>query len=101
MTEEHPEQTEEDDGPATAGMGFGEWTGENRRRARMDPLMTSKEAALILRIHPKVLERMAKAGEVPALKVGKFWRYRTSDLAKWVGSQVRTICQPSHRKPAF
>jgi len=35
-------------------------------------LPTSKEASEVLKIHPKVLERMAKRGKVPALKVGKF-----------------------------
>jgi excisionase family DNA binding protein len=41
----------------------------------IERLLTSKEASEVLKIHPKVLERMAKRGEVPALKVGKFWRY--------------------------
>ena len=67
----------------------------------MDALLTSKEVALILKIHPKVLERMAKAGEIPALKVGKFWRYRSSDLESWVGSQVESICRPSRIEPSF
>jgi len=46
----------------------------------IEMLLTSKEASRVLKIHPKVLERMAKRGEVPALKVGKFWRYRVSAL---------------------
>ncbi len=37
----------------------------------MEPLLTSKEAAALLKVHPKVLERWAKAGEIPALKVGQ------------------------------
>lgn len=39
---------------------------------RIETLLTTKEASQILKIHPKVLERMAKRGVVPALKVGKF-----------------------------
>ncbi len=54
----------------------------------MEALLASKEAAALLKVHPKVLERWAKAGEIPALKVGKFWRYRASDLEAWVDSQV-------------
>ena len=46
----------------------------------IETLLTSKEASRVLKIHPKVLERMAKRGEVPALKVGKFWRYRATTL---------------------
>jgi excisionase family DNA binding protein len=67
----------------------------------MDALLTSAEAANILRIHPKVLERKAKAGEIPALKVGKFWRYRSSDLESWVGSQVNCGCQACRIEPSF
>src|SRR5260370_2584528 len=46
----------------------------------VEVLLTTKEASQVLKIHPKVLERMAKRGEVPALKVGKFWRYRATTL---------------------
>ena len=46
----------------------------------IEMLLTSKEASRVLKIHQKVLERMAKRGEVTALKVGKFWRYRVSAL---------------------
>ena len=42
----------------------------------MEPLLNSSEVARILKVNPKVLERWAKAGAVPAFKVGKFWRYR-------------------------
>ena len=55
----------------------------------IEPLLTSKEASQVLRIHPKVLERMAKRGEIPALKVGKFWRYRTSALDAWINSRLQ------------
>ena len=60
----------------------------------MEPLLTSAEAASILRVNPKVLERWAKAGEVPALKVGKFWRYRASALESWVDTQLHSESQP-------
>ena len=59
-----------------------------RKGSDVEALLTSKEAAALLKVHPKVLERWAKAGEIPALKVGKFWRYRASDLEAWVDSQV-------------
>ena len=46
----------------------------------MEAILTSKEASRVLKILPKVLQRMAKRGDVPALKVRKFWRYRASAL---------------------
>jgi excisionase family DNA binding protein len=59
----------------------------------VEALLTSNEAALVLKIHPKVLERMAKRGEVPALKVGKFWRYRASALDAWINSRLQSRSQ--------
>lgn len=67
----------------------------------MEPLLTSAEAASILRVNPKVLERWAKAGDVPALKVGKFWRYRASALESWVDTQIHSESQPCRIEPSF
>ena len=60
----------------------------------IETLLTSKEASQVLKIHPKVLERMAKRGEVPALKVGKFWRYRATALDAWIDSRLQSGRQP-------
>jgi excisionase family DNA binding protein len=68
-------------------MAMGE-SEAKRKESNLEPLLTSAEAANILRVNPKVLERWAKAGEIPAFKVGKFWRYRSSDLDEWVSSRL-------------
>ena len=60
----------------------------------IEVLLTSKEASQVLKIHPKVLERMAKRGEVPALKVGRFWRYRATTLDAWINSRLQSGRQP-------
>lgn len=67
----------------------------------MEPLLGSKEASNLLGIHPKVLERMARRGEIPALKVGKYWRYRMEDLEAWVNSKVQSAGQPCRPQFAF
>jgi excisionase family DNA binding protein len=67
----------------------------------IDALLTSQEASRILRIHPKVLERMAKRGEVPALKVGKFWRYRATALDAWINSRLQSERQACRMKTSF
>ncbi len=64
-------------------------------------LLTSSEASQVLRIHPKVLERMAKRGEVPALKVGKFWRYSSAALDDWIQSRLQSDRQPCRMKTSF
>jgi excisionase family DNA binding protein len=67
----------------------------------IEVLFTSKEASHVLKIHPKVLERMAKRGEVPALKVGKFWRYRATTLDAWINSRLQSGCQPCRMETSF
>ena len=51
-----------------------------------EPLLDDKSAAQLLGgVHPKTLQRMARNGEVPAYRVGRFWRYRASELDDWLG----------------
>jgi len=50
-----------------------------------EPLLDDERAAEFLGgIHPKTLQRMARRGEVPAYRVGRFWRYRASELDEWL-----------------
>jgi excisionase family DNA binding protein len=60
----------------------------------LEPLLNSKQVGEVLGMHPKVVERMAKRGDVPAMKVGKFWRYRASALDGWIDSRLQSNCQP-------
>ena len=48
-----------------------------------EPLLDSAQAAKLLQIHPKTLQRMARNGEVPAIQIGKLWRFRSSHLNEW------------------
>lgn len=43
-------------------------------------ILDSDEAAGLLRIHTKTLQRMARRGEVKGFRVGKLWRFRGSEL---------------------
>lgn len=45
-----------------------------------EPLMDSKQAAALVMVHPKTLQRYARNGLVVGLRVGKYWRFRASDL---------------------
>ena len=67
----------------------------------VEVLLTSEEASQVLKIHPKVLERTAKRGEVPALKVGKFWRYRATTLDAWINSRLQSGRQPCRMETSF
>jgi excisionase family DNA binding protein len=49
-----------------------------------EPLLDSVEAAALLKIHPKTLQKLARQGDVDAIKIGKLWRFRTSALNRWL-----------------
>ena len=53
-----------------------------------EPLLDSDEAAALLRIHPKTLQRMARNGEITGIHIGKLWRFRASDLESWIESRI-------------
>jgi excisionase family DNA binding protein len=46
--------------------------------------LDSDEAAQLLRIHPKTLQRMARNRQIQGIQVGKLWRFRASDLEIWL-----------------
>lgn len=51
---------------------------------RFEPLLDSEEAAALLRIHPKTLQRLARAGEITGIQIGRLWRFRVSALNRWL-----------------
>jgi excisionase family DNA binding protein len=52
-----------------------------------EPLLDSVQAAELLRIHPKTLQRMARNREIVATQIGKLWRFRASELNQWLRSK--------------
>ena len=49
-----------------------------------EPLLDSEEAAALLKIHPKTLQKMARTGEITGIQVGRLWRFRASALNRWL-----------------
>jgi excisionase family DNA binding protein len=48
-----------------------------------EPLLNSEEAAELLQIHHKTLQKLARRGEIRGTHIGKLWRFRVSDLNAW------------------
>src|SRR5580700_10850320 len=51
--------------------------------------LDSRQAAALLQIHPKTLQRLARKGEIRAMRVGKLWRFRASDLHACVDLRLK------------
>ena len=54
------------------------------RELTFEQLLDSDEAAALLKIHPKTLQRMARNGEITGVQVGRLWRFRASVLNEWL-----------------
>ena len=52
--------------------------------------LTVEEAAAFLKMHPDTLSAQAKAGEVPAAKMGKRWVFVKADLIEHIRSKYKT-----------
>ena len=53
-----------------------------------EPLLDTFEAAAIMKIHPKTLQTLARAGRIPGVHVGKLWRFRASVIDSWIAGQM-------------
>jgi excisionase family DNA binding protein len=50
-----------------------------------EPLLSDAEAAKFLGgLHPKTVQRMARRGELPAYRIGRYWRFRVTELSQWL-----------------
>lgn len=43
-----------------------------------DQMLTVKEVATRLQLHPRTISNMAQRGEIPAVKIGRRWRFLSS-----------------------
>jgi len=53
-----------------------------------EQLLDSDEAAALLKIHPKTLQKMARKGQINGVQVGKLWRFRASVLNAWLNQKM-------------
>jgi excisionase family DNA binding protein len=46
-------------------------------------VLDSKEAGRLIGRSPKVMERLARAGKIPAYRLGPHWRFKRSEVQAW------------------
>jgi len=51
---------------------------------QFEPLLSDAAAGELLGLHPKTIQRMARTGEIPAKRLGRYWRFRASELNAWL-----------------
>jgi len=47
-------------------------------------ILTTKEVAAYLNIHPLTVHKYAREGKIPAFKIGTDWRFHKKHLERWI-----------------
>jgi excisionase family DNA binding protein len=55
-----------------------------------DEILTIREVAALLKIGEKTTYTMAQSGQLPGFKVRGQWRFRRTDIDRWISHQVST-----------
>jgi len=64
-------------------------------------ILTLAQVATLLRLHRSTVYRMVKRGEIPAVKVGRVWRFSQDALDTWLSGGARRNAEPRrHGRPA-
>jgi excisionase family DNA binding protein len=95
-------QTEDDPRRGRNGTGSGYYSAEPEPKIQADsnfpvqlqpifePVLGSEKAAALLKIHPKTLQKLARDGKIPGVRIGKLWAFRASTLNRWLESKMPT-----------
>ncbi len=52
--------------------------------AKSKQVMTVKDVASYLNVHPMTIYKYVKDGRIPAFKIGDSWRIRKDSMQKWI-----------------
>ena len=55
---------------------------------RNEPFLTTDQVLDYLQVNLRTVYRLIKAGQIPAVRVGRQWRFRKSDIDAWLGTQA-------------
>jgi excisionase family DNA binding protein len=47
-------------------------------------ILTAKEVAEYLSIHPLTVHKYAREGKIPAFKIGTDWRFHKKHIERWI-----------------
>ncbi|MEI6669737.1 MAG: response regulator [Acidobacteriota bacterium] len=56
-----------------------------------DVFLTTEEVLEYLQVNLRTVYRLIKAGKIPAVRVGRQWRFRKTDIDRWLGSQGTSL----------
>jgi excisionase family DNA binding protein len=59
--------------------------------SELEAFLTTEEVLGYLKVTPRTIYRLIRAGELPAVRIGRQWRFRRTDLNEWLDRQRATV----------
>jgi len=53
-------------------------------------VMTVREVATYLSVHPSTIYRLLRQNQIPAFRIGRHWRFNVEEIDNWCSSRVLT-----------
>lgn len=66
---------------------------------RDDQFLTTEDVLEYLQINLRTVYRLIKAGRIPAVRIGRQWRFRREDVDAWLAGNRSTSPSPSPDRP--
>ena len=57
-------------------------------------MMTTKEVAAYLKLHEITVCKYAAKGRIPAIRIGRVWRFDKDAIDKWIGEGTPPVIKP-------
>ncbi len=64
-----------------------------------ETFLTTEEVLEYLQVNLRTVYRLIKAGKIPAVRVGRQWRFRKRDIDAWLDSQRLRGGSRARRRP--
>jgi len=65
----------------------------------MPEIMTTKELATYLKLHQITICKYAGEGKIPAIRIGRVWRFDKEAIDKWIGEGQKEPQRVKESKP--
>ncbi len=63
----------------------------------MPEIMTTKEIAIYLKLHEITVLKYEREGKIPAIRIGKVWRYDKEVIDKWISGAQRKAAKKTKK----
>jgi PTS system nitrogen regulatory IIA component len=68
---------------------------------KVKEILTAKEVAEYLNIHPLTVHKYAREGKIPAFKIGTDWRFHKKYIQRWIKEKSAYNLENKRQKDPF